>query len=357
MTTEAPEASAVAAAAPERPRPLLRVQDIAVNFHGRSGRRQVRAVDGVSFDINEGQTLGLVGESGCGKSTLARTILGLIAPDQGQILYRGRATSGMTRRELRALRPKIQVVFQDPQTALDPKMTVHDLVAEPLRINRRYDPRRVAELLDHVGLNPDLAGRHPAGLSGGQRQRIGIARALALDPELIVLDEPVSALDVSIQAQVITLLKRLQRELGLSYLFIAHDLAVVRHMSDHVAVMYLGRIVETGWRDEIFDSPRHPYTQSLLAAVPIASMAGRDERRNRPLLVGEPPDPARLPVGCRFHTRCERSQALCLTDDPAPDQDRGTTTHTSACHFPTTSGLQLGRPADQSAPLPKESRR
>jgi oligopeptide/dipeptide ABC transporter ATP-binding protein len=315
------------------PDSLLEVKDAYVEF--RRGRRSpVRAVDGVSFTIRRGETLGLVGESGCGKTTLTRALLGLTPLSSGQVLLNGIDIGRLTRRKMRPYRPQIQVVFQDPNSALNPRMTVRQLIGEPLQINRRYSRNRIDELLEAVGLSPDMADRHASSFSGGQRQRIGIARALALDPALLILDEPVSALDVSIQAQVINLLKRLQQELLLTYLFIAHDLAVVRHMADHVAVMYLGKVVEYGTRDQIFHAPQHPYTQSLLAAVPVPDPARREEARSRTIIGGDLPDPANPPSGCHFRTRCPRAQQRCASDTPAPDERISAPGHLCACFFP-----------------------
>lgn len=296
---------------------ILRVDDLHVEFPVRRGLLRpplaLRAVSGLSFGIRRGETLGLVGESGCGKSTLVRTILGIHRPTRGAVSYRGMDLSQMSDRRRRAYRWAVQAVFQDPQSSLDPRMTVHDIVAEPLRVSGRYTAARVATVLDQVGLSAAMAGRRPREFSGGQRQRIGIARALALEPEVLVLDEPVSALDVSVQAQVINLLDELQRELGLAYLFIAHDLSVVRHVSDHIAVMYLGKIVETGTRAEVFDTPAHPYTRALLDAIPLADPARRGRPRVR--LEGEMPDPADPPTGCAFRTRCPVARPACAELD------------------------------------------
>lgn len=312
---------------------LLEVKDARVQFGRRRGS-PVRAVDGVSFTIGRGETLGLVGESGCGKTTLTRALLGLTPLASGQVLLDGTDIGRLRRRKMRPYRPRIQVVFQDPNSALNPRMTVRQLIGEPLQINHRYRRERIDELLEAVGLSPEVADRRASSFSGGQRQRIGIARALALDPALLILDEPVSALDVSIQAQVINLLKRLQRERHLTYLFIAHDLAVVRYMADHVAVMYLGKVVEYGTRDQIFHDPQHPYTQSLLAAVPVPDPARREEARNRAIIGGDLPDPAHPPSGCHFRTRCPRAQARCAADTPKPDERASGPGHRCACFFP-----------------------
>jgi oligopeptide/dipeptide ABC transporter ATP-binding protein len=317
----------------EAPPVLLEVRDLHVEYRGRRSDPPVRAVDGVSLTIRQGTTLGLVGESGCGKTTLTRSILGLTKATSGSVVLRGQELVGLSRRQLRPIRPGIQVVFQDPFSSLDPKMTVHDVIAEPLRINGRYSSERVQELFAAVGLAPEMGDRYPATFSGGQRQRIGIARALALEPDVLVLDEPVSALDVSIQAQVVNLLKRLQQERGLTFLFIAHDLAVVRYMSHSVAVMYAGQIVEHGLRDEVFTNPQHPYTQSLLAAVPVPDPARRAERRGELVLEGEP-DAAHPPSGCRFRLRCPRAQDACAQTTPGPAEASVSPTHSAACFFP-----------------------
>ncbi len=316
---------------------ILTLANVHVDFPARGRdatgrRRRLAAVNGVSLLIHKGETLGLVGESGCGKTTLIRSILGLQPISSGTIYFERRELAMITKSERRALRQRLQVVFQDPFGSLDPRMTVHDIVAEPMRIARKYDAGRVREIMDRVGLSPDLESRKPAEFSGGQRQRIGIARALSVEPSLLVLDEPVSALDVSIQAQVINLLKELQRDLGLSYLFVGHDLSVVRSMSHRVAVMYLGRIVETGTRDEVFETARHPYTQALLSSLPAIDDA---ERAARPpiVLVGDPPDPANPPSGCAFRTRCFRAQESCA--DAVPELDGLPIEHTAACFFPT----------------------
>lgn len=317
---------------------LVDVRDIAKYFPIRKGilfsRRvgSVRAVDGVSFHIKRGETLGLVGESGCGKSTTGRLILRLIEKTSGEIYFEGREISMLSRKEMRALRRGMQIIFQDPYGSLNPRMTVGDIIGDPLEIHGvakgREKGRRVKEMLDVVGLSSLHARRYPHEFSGGQRQRIGVARALALNPKLIICDEPVSALDVSIQAQIINLLKDLQREFGLTYLFIAHDLSVVRHMSNRVAVMYLGKIVEMADKYRLYSSSQHPYTEALLSAIPVVDQTGK---RKRIILEGDVPSPINPPSGCRFHTRCRYAESTCRIEEP-PFMDIGGG-HYVACHL------------------------
>ena len=322
--------------------PLLRVDGLVKHFPITQGilfRKRtgfVKAVDGVSFELQRGETLGIVGESGCGKSTLARLLVRLEIPTAGAAFLDGRSIFEMDGPELRNLRRNFQMVMQDPYTSLNPRMTVGDIIGEPFAIHPDVAPKnarqaRVKELLDLVGLNPEYINRYPHQFSGGQRQRIGIARAIALNPEVIICDEPVSALDVSIQAQVINLLEKLQNELRLSYIFIAHDLSVVRHISDRVAVMYLGKIVEIGTEDEIYERATHPYTQALLSAVPVPDPKARGERRVI-RLEGDVPSPANPPSGCRFRTRCWKAQDICAVEEPALIP-RDADPHLSACHF------------------------
>ncbi|MEU1242742.1 dipeptide ABC transporter ATP-binding protein [Micromonospora parva] len=321
---------------------ILEVRDLVKHYPVTQGVvfkktvGQVKAVDGVSFDLRAGETLGVVGESGCGKSTLARVLMNLEKPTEGSVLYKGQDISKLSGGALRRLRRQIQLVMQDPYTSLNPRMTVGDLLGEPFEIHPEVAPKgsrraKVRELLDLVGLNPEHINRYPHQFSGGQRQRIGIARALALRPEIIVCDEPVSALDVSIQAQVMNLLEQLQGEFGLSYVFIAHDLSVVRHLSDRVAVMYLGKIVEIGTEDEIYERPTHPYTQALLSAVPVPDPT---QRHNKTIirLTGDVPSPISPPSGCRFRTRCWKAQDVCAEQVPLLEIRPGSD-HPSACHF------------------------
>jgi oligopeptide/dipeptide ABC transporter ATP-binding protein len=328
------------AAVPQRSgQELVCATDLVKHFPITSGvliQRQVaavHAVDGISFSIRKGETLGLVGESGSGKSTTARLLLRLLDLTSGQIELEGEDITTASGARLRGVRQKMQMIFQDPYASLDPRMTVRDIVGEPLVIWNRWKnggATRVAELLERVGLNPDHANRFPHEFSGGQRQRIGIARALALQPKVIVCDEPVSALDVSVRAQILNLLANLQRDFDLTYLFISHDLSVVRQVTDRLAVMYLGKIVEIGERDELYQRPVHPYTQALIAAVPIPEPV-KERQRKHIVLGGDIPSPVDPPSGCRFRTRCFKAQEICATEEPAlVDRGHG---HPSACHF------------------------
>jgi len=321
--------------------PLLEVTDLVKHFPVKSGVvvdrvvAHVKAVDGVSLTINEGETLGLVGESGCGKSTLSRTILQLTAPTSGSVKFLGEELVGRSRRSLRPVRRQMQMIFQDPYASLNPRKRVGQIIGEPMELhglaNGRDVNKRVQDLLDRVGLSAEHASRYPHEFSGGQRQRIGIARALALKPKLIIADEPVSALDVSVQAQIVNLLKDLQTELGLSYLFVAHDLGVVRHVSDRVAVMYLGRIVESAPAGQLYDHPLHPYSNALLSAVPIPDPK-LNISRERLVLEGDVPSPIDPPSGCHFHTRCPWATEVCTTDDPRLEELEAA--HVAACHHP-----------------------
>jgi len=338
---------------------LLEVEDLRVHFPVRKGvlvervRGHVRAVDGVSLHVRRGETLGLVGESGCGKSTTGRAILQLVRPTSGHVRFDGHELTTMSARTLRPIRRHMQMIFQNPYASLDPRMTVEGIVAEPLRVHRILRGtalrRRVHELLDLVGLDPAHARRFPHEFSGGQRQRVGIARAIALQPQLIIADEPISALDVSIQAQILNLLQELQQKLSLTYLFIAHDLAAVQHVSDRIAVMYLGKIVEVAPADELVRNPRHPYTQALVSAIPVPDPE-REARRERIVLHGDVPSPLDPPSGCRFRTRCAYVFDRCSVEEPElRDWSPG---HRVACHLPATGTTATPVPA---AALPTRS--
>ncbi|MCP4356474.1 MAG: dipeptide ABC transporter ATP-binding protein [Chloroflexi bacterium] len=320
---------------------LVEVKQLKLHFPIKRGviRRQVgavQAVDGLTFNIYKGETLGLVGESGCGKSTTGRAILQLLKPTEGEVYFEDEDLTQLNKSQMRKARRHMQMIFQDPQASLNPRLTVGAIISEPLEIHSIGDKssrkERVRELLKLVGLNPFFINRYPHEFSGGQRQRIGIARALATNPSFIVADEPISALDVSIQAQVVNLMDDLKEELGLTYLFIAHDLSMVRYISDRVAVMYLGRIVELGKRDEVYDQPLHPYTQALLSAIPVPD-PDKEEKRQRIILQGEVPNPANPPQACRFHTRCSHVTDICKQEDPEY-RNMGTESnlHMVACH-------------------------
>ena len=322
---------------------LVEVRDLVKHFPIKRGiifQRQigaVKAVDGVSFDVRQGETLGIVGETGCGKSTTARLLCRLMDPTSGTITFDGREVGAQKGDELKALHRDMQMVFQDPYSSLNPRKSVGSIISDPFVIHGLYSgqgerKRRVQDLMDRVGLNPEHYNRYPHEFSGGQRQRIGVARAIALEPKLLIADEPVSALDVSIQAQVLNLLRELQRDMGLTLVFIAHDLSVVRHMCDRVAVMYLGRIVEIAESDILYSSPRHPYTGALLSAVPVPDPGGGTQQRQ--LLTGDVPSPANPPSACRFHTRCPKAQPKCSEDDPLLERKAGGTV--AACHYPLT---------------------
>jgi oligopeptide transport system ATP-binding protein len=322
---------------------VLKAENLVKHYPIKAGvlRRtvgHVKAVDGVSFELYKGETLGIVGESGCGKSSLGRLLMRLEEPTAGKLTFDGVDMYSQKGAEMRRLRRDIQIIFQDPYTSLNPRKTVGDIVGEPFEIHsdvvRKGDRRRrVQELLDLVGLNPEHINRYPHQFSGGQRQRIGIARGVALNPKVIICDEPVSALDVSVQAQVVNLLESLQSELGLAYIFIAHDLSVVRHISDRVGVMYLGKIVEMGDEDQIYSRSTHPYTQALLSAVPLPDPTLRNIREQI-VLTGDVPSPANPPTACRFHTRCWKAQEICSIEEPLlVERLDGESAHDSACHF------------------------
>ena len=328
---------------------LIEVSGLEKHFpitHGIILRRKigaVRAVDGINFTVRTGETLGVVGESGCGKSTMGRLVTRLLEPTAGKIIFEGRDITHLSTGKMRPLRRDVQMIFQDPYGSINPRHTVGTIVSAPLRIQRIPSPngtkRAVQELLELVGLSPEHYNRYPHEFSGGQRQRIGIARALALRPKMIIADEPVSALDVSIQAQVVNLLDDLQSEFDLTYVFIAHDLSVVRHISNRVAVMYLGKVVEIAERDDLYKSPRHPYTVALMSAVPVPDPARRDRaQRERVLLTGDVPSPINPPSGCRFRTRCWKAQDICATEEPPLiTRMEDPASHLTACHFPVVN--------------------
>ncbi|HEV7584799.1 MAG TPA: dipeptide ABC transporter ATP-binding protein [Solirubrobacteraceae bacterium] len=335
--------AALASPGAEGGEPLVEVRDLVKHFPITRGivmqRRvgAVKAVDGVSFDVRRGETLGIVGETGCGKTTTARLIMRLLDATSGAVRFEGRDITRLKGAELKAVRRDMQMIFQDPYSSLNPRKSIGSIISEPFAIHRLLPgkgerKRRVQELMETVGLNPEHYNRYPHEFSGGQRQRIGVARALALNPKLLIADEPVSALDVSIQAQVLNLLREMQRELGLTLIFIAHDLSVVRYMCDRVAVMYLGKVVEIGPGDALYGRPRHPYTGALLAAVPVPDPSGA--ARERVTLSGDVPSPANPPSACRFHTRCPKAQERCSIEEPMLE-DKGTGTR-AACHFPLT---------------------
>ncbi|MGH3451235.1 MAG: ABC transporter ATP-binding protein [Haloechinothrix sp.] len=347
------ETASVPVGTPSSDTPVLSVRNLVKHFpvrgRGLLRRRvgEIHAVCDVSFDIHSRETLGLVGESGCGKSTTARTLLNLVPATAGEVRYQDTEITALSRKEIQHLRREMQIVFQDPYASLDPRIPVNEIVAEPLRIHGLYDnggKDRVRDLLATVGLRPEHGNRFPHEFSGGQRQRIGVARALALEPRLLVLDEPVSALDVSIQAGVLNLLKDLQADLGLSYLFVSHDLSVVRHVADRIAVMYLGKIVESAPADELFENPAHPYTQALMSAIPIPD-PHKERSRQRVVITGDVPSPANPPSGCPFRTRCPKfahqltdgQRSRCIEETPElVDRGHG---HPSACHYAETMVL------------------
>ena len=327
---------------------LLETRNLKMYFPIKAGvlRRtvgHVKAVDGVDLEIRKGETLGLVGESGCGKSTLARLVLRLLEPTEGEVLFEGENILGYDRKRMLDVRRNMQIIFQDPYASLNPRMSVGNIIAEPLKTHKVSEgaerKKRVQELLEVVGLSPEHYNRYPHEFSGGQRQRIGVARAIALNPRLIICDEPVSALDVSIQAQVVNLLQDLQKEFDLTYVFIAHDLSVVKHISDRVAVMYLGKIVEVADRKDLYDNPRHPYTASLLSAIPVPDPR-KERARQRVVLTGDVPSPATPPSGCSFHTRCPRAQDYCKENTP-PLEPQESENHLAACFFPVKEGQKI----------------
>ncbi len=329
---------------------LLEVRDLKMHFPLTQGiifQRvvgYVRAVDGVSFSVERGKTLGLVGESGSGKTTIGRTIIRLYKPTSGQILFENHDLSQLSNEEMRLARRRIQMIFQDPYASLNPRFTIGSLIAEPMHIYKvgtnQEIRERTEELLRIVGLRPEYIDRYPHEFSGGQRQRIAVARAISINPDCVIADEPVSALDVSIRAQVLNLMERLQRELHLTYLFVSHDLSVVRHVADRIAVMYLGKIVELSDRDELYAAPKHPYTRALLSAVPLPDPK-LEKKRKRIILTGDLPSPINIPTGCRFHTRCPMAQEICREVEPPFEAKEGHE-HYAACHFSDQIGEKMG---------------
>ena len=322
----------------EQKTPLLEVKNIKKWFPSKKSpfskeKVYIKAVDGVSFTLNAGETLGVVGESGCGKSTMGRTVLRLLEPTEGQVFFEGKEYTALKDAELRKSRSELQIIFQDPYASLDPRVTIGDIIAEPLDIQLKLPAKermeRVLKTMERVGLNTRYVNRYPHEFSGGQRQRIGIARAMVLNPKVVVCDEPVSALDVSIQAQVINLLKDLQEEMGMAYIFISHDLSVIKHISDRVAVMYLGHVVEIADKKDLYDHPMHPYTVALLSAIPVPD---RKHKKEKIVLEGDLPSPANPPSGCVFHTRCYKAQEICKTQ--VPELKECGNGHCCACHFP-----------------------
>ena len=322
----------------EQKTPLLEVKNIKKWFPSKKSpfskeKVYIKAVDGVSFTLNAGETLGVVGESGCGKSTMGRTVLRLLEPTEGQVFFEGKEYTALKDAELRKSRSELQIIFQDPYASLDPRMTIGDIIAEPLDIQLKLPAKermeRVLKTMERVGLNTRYVNRYPHEFSGGQRQRIGIARAMVLNPKVVVCDEPVSALDVSIQAQVINLLKDLQEEMGMAYIFISHDLSVIKHISDRVAVMYLGHVVEIADKKDLYDHPMHPYTVALLSAIPVPD---RKHKKEKIVLEGDLPSPANPPSGCVFHTRCYKAQEICKTQ--VPELKECGNGHCCACHLP-----------------------